>query len=516
MQGPDLVNSLIGVLIRFRKEQVAITADIESMFHQVRVDPLHCHALRFLWWPQGNLLAPPEVHQMMVHLFGATSSPSCAAFSLRQTAHDYGSEFDPDISNVVHHNFYVDHCLCSVSSVQEGVKIVTQLPQLLQKGGFHLTKWSNNSSVLQAVPGPERSTLLLNLDLHNSIERVLGIRWNIKRNVFEFRVNIPPHSLTRRGILSTLSSLFDPLGFVSPIILNPKILLQNLCKQGLNWDDDISDTEAVQCQAWLKTLTQLQKFTVSRCYKSADFGRIISYELHHFSDASANAYGACSYLRVVDDHGSSPRYLLKLKPILVDGVFRVGGRLDKAPVDFSVRHPVIFPSDSHFTALLILHHHQIVGHSGMGHTWASLRQSYWIVKGSVTVRRVIGNCVFCKKRNAPVGQQLMADLPLGRLQVNEPLVLITFDPDDEPSTPNHMLLSRGSANLPPELFDKRDSYARRRWARTQYLANKFWRRRVREFLPNITYRQMGSKGVKILNWKTLCSSSMIPCPVPRG
>ena len=236
---------------------------------------------------------------MTVHLFGATSSPSCAAFSLRQTAHDYGSEFDPDISNVVYHNFYVDDCLCSVSSVQEGVKIVTQLPQLLQKGGFHLTKWSsNNSSVLQAVPGPERSTLLLNLDLDNSIERVLGIRWNIKRDVFEFKVNIPPHSLTRRGILSTLSSLFDPLGFVSPIILNPKILLQNLCKQGLSWDDDISDTEAVQWQAWLQTLTQLQKFTVSRCYKPADFGRIISYELHHFSDASANAYGACSYLRV--------------------------------------------------------------------------------------------------------------------------------------------------------------------------------------------------------------------------
>ena len=446
MQGPDLVNSLIGVLIRFRKEQVAITADIESMFHQVRVDPLHCHALRFLWWPQGDLSAPPEVHQMMVHLFGSSSSPSCAAFSLRQTAHDYESEFDPDISNVVHHNFYVDDCLCSVSSVQEGIKIVTQLPQLQQKGGFHLTKWSNNSSVLQAVPGPERSTLLLNLDLHNSIERVLGIRWNIQRDVFEFRVNIPPHSLTRRGILSTLSSLLDPLGLVSPIILNPKILLQNLCKQGLNWGDDISHTEAVQWQAWLQTLTQLQKFTVSRCYKSADFGRIISYELQHFSDASANAYGACSYLRVVDDHGSSPRYLLKLKPILVDGVLRVGGRLDKAPVDFSVRHPVILPSDSHFTALLILHHHQLVGHSGMGHTWASLRQSYWIVKGSATVRRVIGNCVFCKKRNAPVGQQLMADLLLGRLQVNEPPF-------------SH---------------------------------------------------------VKILNWKTLCSSSMIPCSVPSG
>ena len=69
------------------------------------------------------------------------------------------------------------------------------------------------------------------------------------------------------------------------------------CKQGLNWDDDVSDTEAVQWQAWLQTLT------VSQCYKPIDFGRINSYELHHFSDGSVNAYGAGSYLCVMDDHG---------------------------------------------------------------------------------------------------------------------------------------------------------------------------------------------------------------------
>ena len=110
----------------------------------------------------------------------------------------------------------------------------------------------------------------------------------------------------------------------------------------------------------------------------------------------------------------------EIKPILVNGVLRLGGRFDKALANFSVWHSVILPSDSHFTELLILHHHQLVGHSGVGHTWASLQQSYWIVKGSVTVQREIGNCVFSKKQNAPVSQQLMADLPLGRLQVNEP------------------------------------------------------------------------------------------------
>ena len=145
MQGLDLVKSLIGVLTRFRKEQVAITADIESMFHQVRVNSLQCHALLFLWWCQGDLSAPPEVHQIMVYLSVATSSPSCAVFNLQQTAHVYESESDPDIllSNVMHHNFYEDDCLCFISPVK-GVKIVTQLPQLLQKGKFHLTKWLSN------------------------------------------------------------------------------------------------------------------------------------------------------------------------------------------------------------------------------------------------------------------------------------------------------------------------------------------------------------------------------------
>ena len=73
--------------------------------------------------------------------------------------------------------------------------------------GFHLTKWSShNLFVLQAVPGPEHSTQLLNFDLDNHfIERVLGIRWNIKKDVFEFRVNIPPHSLLAEAFCRLLA-----------------------------------------------------------------------------------------------------------------------------------------------------------------------------------------------------------------------------------------------------------------------------------------------------------------------
>ena len=115
-----------------------------------------------------------------------------------------------------------------------------------------------------------------------------------------------------------------------------------------------------------------------------------------------------------------PRFLLKLNPILVDCILRVGGRSRNAPADFDSKHPIILPSDSPFTELIVKEHHLKVGHSGVGHTWSSLRQTFWIITGSSTVRRVLGNCMFCRKRNAPVSSQLMADPHRERLQVDKP------------------------------------------------------------------------------------------------
>ena len=141
LQGPDLTNSLVGVLTRFRQEHVAMMADIESMFHQVRVTPEHCDALRFLWWPEGDLNQQPKDYRMQVHLFGATSSPSCANFRLRRTAEDNEEKFSRDVIETVKQNFYVDDCLKSVKTEDTAIILADQLSKLLQKGGFRLTKW---------------------------------------------------------------------------------------------------------------------------------------------------------------------------------------------------------------------------------------------------------------------------------------------------------------------------------------------------------------------------------------
>ena len=111
-----------------------------------------------------------------------------------------------------------------------------------------------------------------------------------------------------------------------------------------------------------------------------------------------------------------PRYMQKLQPIKIDGIVRVGGRLEKTVVEFDVKHPIILPQKCHFSQLVIRQYHVEMGHSGTSHTCASVREKFWIVKGGSAVRHVIGQCIFCRKRNAKVGKQFMADLPSCKLQ----------------------------------------------------------------------------------------------------
>ncbi|KAK3744012.1 hypothetical protein QZH41_004822 [Actinostola sp. cb2023] len=236
LQGPDLTNTLIGVLTRFRQEQVAFMSDIEAIFYQVRVRPSDCKYLRFLWWPDGNMEREPHEYQMSVHLFGGASSPSCANYALKKTAEDNKDYFDHETVQTVKGNFYVDDCLRSIATEPEAVRLVSQLRELLSKGGFHLTKWiSNSKEVIDSVPASERAASVKDLDFDNAVltERALGVQWNVHVDTFSYKIASKEKPATRRGILSIVSSVYDPLGFVSPCILLAKIILQDLCSKGL-------------------------------------------------------------------------------------------------------------------------------------------------------------------------------------------------------------------------------------------------------------------------------------------
>jgi hypothetical protein len=137
----------MGAVIRFRKEKIALVADIESMFHQVRVTDEDRNVLGFLWWPGGDLNKKPKCKRLNVHLFGATSSQSCAAYALKRTAVDNAEIFEPEVVTTVQRNFYVDDCLKFVESEQKAIKLATDLQSIMKLGGFRLTKWLSSSRV---------------------------------------------------------------------------------------------------------------------------------------------------------------------------------------------------------------------------------------------------------------------------------------------------------------------------------------------------------------------------------
>ena len=302
LQGPDLTNSLVGVLSRFREERIALMSDIEAMFHQVRVRPSDCDALRFLWWPDGNLDSVPREFQMRVHLFGGTSSPSCANFALKKTAQDNKADFNPETIQTVERNFYVDDCLKSVPTEDAAVTLADQLRELLARGGFKLTKWlSNSKRVLESLPESERAAKVKGLDFDKlPVERALGVQWNVSSDTFGFSIVIKDRPATRRGILSIISSVYDPLGFVAPFILKAKLILQDLCRHQFGWDDPIPEEYLKRWQAWLQELPKIEQLEIDRCFKPFNSEGTSSYQLHHFSDASQQGFGAVTYLRITD------------------------------------------------------------------------------------------------------------------------------------------------------------------------------------------------------------------------
>ena len=176
----------------------------------------------------------------------------------------------------------------------------------MAKRGFRLRKWlSNNDKVLQEIPESERSPSAQGHILEDSTkEKLLGMLWKLKEDAFTFLVNLPEKPLTRRGILSALSSLYDPLGFVSPVILEGRLLLQALCRRKANWDEEVTPSEAQKWLEWIYRLPAIGNLFIPRCLKPTTLVHAINVEIHSFSDASSYAYGACTYMQITGVDGN--------------------------------------------------------------------------------------------------------------------------------------------------------------------------------------------------------------------
>ena len=157
---------------------------------------------------------------------------------------------------------------------------------------------SNSKMVLSSIPPDEYAKSIVNLSFQDlPTERTLCLRWDTHTDCFKFDVHLPNRPVTRMGMLSCVSSLYDPLGFVSPILLSAKQLLQELCRRKFGWDEEVDDDINQSWRQWLDNVKKLSDVRIRRCLKPSDAIECEAPELHVFSDASERGYGVVTYLR---------------------------------------------------------------------------------------------------------------------------------------------------------------------------------------------------------------------------
>ena len=267
--------------------------NIAQMVHQILVETKDRD--RFLW--RNNYVHPIEHYRMNVHLFSKVDSPCIANWTIKKTAADQSDSFDQISIKTIESDFNMGDFLSSFHKISVAVKVCVDVINILQKGGLRLTKFiSNNRSLLQALPTSNISPKLTEINLSVKdipIERALGVLWNPETDTFHIKYTLKSVLTTKRGILSLISSIFDPLGFITPALIEPKWIIQQLWKRKIDWDE-LLPSDLTKCwQKWLDNLPDIQNITLDRWYGSTNTDT----ELHVFADASKIAYGVACYIR---------------------------------------------------------------------------------------------------------------------------------------------------------------------------------------------------------------------------
>ncbi|XP_033095728.1 uncharacterized protein LOC117100236 [Anneissia japonica] len=151
----------------------------------------------------------------------------------------------------------------------------------------------------------DRAKGLRELDINTDtlpIKRALGVSWYVEVDCFQFKIELKDKPLSRRGILSTISSICDLLWFAAPVVLVEKIILQELCRSKVDWDDPVPDSLRPRWEKWRNEIHLLGDLQINRCLKPTNFGEVKAIELYHFSDACEVGYGQCTYVRMLNQN----------------------------------------------------------------------------------------------------------------------------------------------------------------------------------------------------------------------
>ncbi|XP_062540970.1 uncharacterized protein LOC134209014 [Armigeres subalbatus] len=303
MEAPVVQSPLFDIVLRWRLPKFAFTGDAKQMYRQVVMHADHTRFLRCVF--RDDRSQPILDLELLRVTYGVGPAGFLATRSLVQLAKDEQEDF-PDACEVVLKSFYVDDALTGANTLAEARKLREDLEALLGRGGFKLHKWcANDPAILEGVPLEDREKQLSfeESDI-NGVIKTLGLLWDPVSDNFVFRVkSMVDYSVpqTKRQVLSEIARLFDPLGVLGPVIVLAKIVMQQLWRKKIDWDEPIPIEEL---QMWNKLRSELCAINNMKIPRRVTVDNPSVFKLHGFSDASRSAYGCCVYLRSITVDGT--------------------------------------------------------------------------------------------------------------------------------------------------------------------------------------------------------------------
>nr|XP_034328410.1 uncharacterized protein LOC117689956 [Crassostrea gigas] len=299
LSGPNLTNNLLGILLRFRKDSCAIAGDIQQMFYRFFVNERDRDYLRFYWYEDNDPHRKMIEYRMTVHVFGNRPSPAVATYGLRRAVRDA----DTEVVSFVNQDFYVDDALTSRPTPVEVIDLMRRTQKALdEEGKIRLHKIvSNVQEVLDAFPPDDLGKDIKDFSIgddDNLVQHSLGLAWNLSSDCFIFQKPDADVPFTRRGILSKVNSIFDPVGFLSPLTICGKMILREMCTRSPSWDDPLLEEHRDRWESWSMSLDQLSTLRIPRMFVPSSLSLATDPQVLIFSDASETAIAAAAYLKV--------------------------------------------------------------------------------------------------------------------------------------------------------------------------------------------------------------------------
>ena len=285
-KGPDLMNALIRILLRFRKGKYAAKADIEKAFLQVGICPKDRDLLRIVWIVDGEVL----IYRFTRLPFGLNCSPFLLAAVMHRTL--FGSDMDEETRDQIISSFYVDDSVYSEKTLDLLMHKKSTSTEAFKQAGMPLREWNSND------PEARKSfSKVENRELPED-ETVLGLFWDLRsdtigvnhRRVLNLMGKVPK---TKRSLWSFVHSLYDPLGLIAPYTIQAKFLTSEVSKHVKGWDSKIPIELAQKVTVWMEDFDNLESFRLPRC---TELENPVWKKLVGFCDASSKGIAACIYV----------------------------------------------------------------------------------------------------------------------------------------------------------------------------------------------------------------------------